>query len=707
LGFPACTALRTPLSSRPPDSFSTESILGANVKMSDSNLESSLSDSGEIVMSETEDNREGTIERIEAMLKEAAGLRAELEDVGVAAFKLNGATESHAEKIDTMTKEVDDLVAELTDGGHGSAPSLQSSRSSLFRVDSSSDVKMIVAGGESVEEERIEALTREVAGLKAELEEARCDGAKAAAAGNELLSQLSEVRSAMDAALQDAHHLKLQLKAQSQLSENLQDELDKAKVDLSEVDEKKAKDLEALNKKVSEAQERINENQLLHSQEMESLQKAITERDNRISSLKVELRTVQTKLARVEEESKTVDDADEQIEILVEKAREATEAKEKLEQSQEVLLRENTELLEKINALKGELCDAKLALEEAEAEVVGYQASMGQVKTEMEQMRSKLCSSDVIGMENQRGNSLFSEVDDRRKIVEEKLKKAVEKCETFEAESKKKAKQLARAQRQNAALINKAAAADAATAGAGENSSASGGVTAKHLEELLMRERAKNTTLMQQLSSTGSSSSGSILTSGPGNEDFRLREQIRQTVLAEDMLMEANKTIARLEKSERSLKAENSNMKFELENLKENRAIEREDDDFTSKKPLTSVPINKPVPKTETLTFKKAPPTSVKSKRPLDDDIADLLIGAKVAKSSFVKEKPAKKDEKETEEIAVFGGKKKSARFADSVTTHEYQESDAEKKAKSRVISKGAVDAQAETEKIQNECKQS
>ena len=83
------------------------------------------------------------------------------------------------------------------------------------------------------------------------------------------------------------------------------------------------------------------------------------------------------------------------------------------------------------------------------------------------------------------------------------------------------------------------------------------GATARHLEELLMRERAKNTTLMQQMNQSQSAGGQSSL-----------EAQIKQTVLAEDMLMEANKSVARLEKSETALKAENARLKFELDGLK-------------------------------------------------------------------------------------------------------------------------------------------
>ena len=54
-----------------------------------------------------------------------------------------------------------------------------------------------------------------------------------------------------------------------------------------------------------------------------------------------------------------------------------------------------------------------------------------------------------------RGNSLFSEVDDRRKVVEDKLKRQNDKMEEMRALSENKSKQLAKAQMQNLALLKK------------------------------------------------------------------------------------------------------------------------------------------------------------------------------------------------------------------------------------------------------------
>ena len=48
----------------------------------------------------------------------------------------------------------------------------------------------------------------------------------------------------------------------------------------------------------------------------------------------------------------------------------------------------------------------------------------------------------------------------------------------------------------------------------------------------------------------------------------------------------------------------------------------------------------------------------------------------------------------------------KKARFAESVVTHEYVETESDVKAKTKTVSR-AANAQEEVEKVENECKQS
>ena len=95
------------------------------------------------------------------------------------------------------------------------------------------------------------------------------------------------------------------------------------------------------------------------------------------------------------------------------------------------------------------------------------------------------------------------------------------------------------------------------------------------------------------------------------------------------------------------------------------------------------------VPNAETLNFNR--------KKEMDEISSLILSSAKNsdATNGFVKEKGTAKSEKR----ARFGE-------TEDIITHEYVETEAEKKAKSRIVSK-TLNAQEETEKVENECKQS
>ena len=95
-------------------------------------------------------------------------------------------------------------------------------------------------------------------------------------------------------------------------------------------------------------------------------------------------------------------------------------------------------------------------------------------------------------------------------------------------------------------------------------------------------------------------------------------------------------------------------------------------------------------PKSEVLTFKKKKIEKVLSVLSMDVD--------SVSKSDL------ERVEKKTEKLGEKQGKK--ARFAESVVTHEYVETESDVKAKTKTVSR-AANAQEEVEKVENECKQS
>jgi len=510
-----------------------------------------------------------------------------------------------------------------------------------------------------------------------ELERARGDAAAAAEAGQQLLKTLAEVRQEKEHALQQVHQLRLSLDSKEKTVENLQEEVANLKVDQSKAIQAKDEEILELKRGRSILQDEMSQSVdglVLQLQE-KSLE--AEEGNAALKKLQLELKEAQAKLENQDGcggsvGSSRLRTAEETIEVLTEKLNQVEAEKERLGEAQESLLKDNTDLAERVEGLTTELSAVKMSLEETENELVGYQASMTQVKVEMDQMQSKLQEGDAGCVENRRGNSLFSEVDDRRKIVEDKLRRAMNKMEEAREANEKKSKQLAKAQKQNMALLKKRPMD--MSGGVGGLS----GATLRHMEELLMRERAKNTSLMQQITEVNASGGGSAGKSTGGNKS--LESQIRQTVLAEDMLVEANRTVAKLEKSEANLKTENSRLKYELESLKENKV-----------KPTALGS------KTEALNFKKQP---VKTKQ----EPVSLLSSGETTKGQSSNSSDKVKNSSSGHNIPAVAEKK--ARFAESVVTHEYVESETEVNAKSKNVT-SAINAKQEVEKVENECKQS
>jgi len=507
-----------------------------------------------------------------------------------------------------------------------------------------------------------------------ELERARGDAAAAAEAGQQLLKTLAEVRQEKEHALQQVHQLRLSLDSKEKTVENLQEEVANLKVDQSKAIQAKDEEILELKRGRSILQDEMSQSVdglVLQLQE-KSLE--AEEGNAALKKLQLELKEAQAKLENQDGcggsvGSSRLRTAEETIEVLTEKLNQVEAEKERLGEAQESLLKDNTDLAERVEGLTTELSAVKMSLEETENELVGYQASMTQVKVEMDQMQSKLQEGDAGCVENRRGNSLFSEVDDRRKIVEDKLRRAMDKMEEAREANEKKSKQLAKAQKQNMALLKKRPDLSGGVGGLS-------GATLRHMEELLMRERAKNTSLMQQIQMNAGGTGGK---STAGNTS--LESQIRQTVLAEDMLVEANRTVAKLEKSEANLKSENSRLKYELESLKENKV-----------KP-TSLGS-----KTEALNFKKQP---VKNKQ----QPVSLLSSGETTSNRQTSNSSAKvKNSSSGDNLPAVAEKK--ARFAESVVTHEYVESETEVNAKSKNVT-SAINAKQEVEKVENECKQS
>ena len=200
-------------------------------------------------------------------------------------------------------------------------------------------------------------------------------------------------------------------------------------------------------------------------------------------------------------------------------------------------------------------------MEESEAESIGYQQSLSQIRNDFASMQKELTDTSPSETRNDRGNSLFSEVDDRRQIVEGKLKRFKEQFEAMKLQYDKKAQQLMKVKTQNVALLNRASANDM--------NPDHGQLI--HLQDLLERERNKNkllTNLVENLRCENSSTPNRRQSNNSSNTQDLLQLQIRQNLEADEKLRELTRKLAVTERNESKFKAENYQLRAELGDMK-------------------------------------------------------------------------------------------------------------------------------------------
>ena len=200
------------------------------------------------------------------------------------------------------------------------------------------------------------------------------------------------------------------------------------------------------------------------------------------------------------------------------------------------------------------------SLEESEAESIGYQQSLNQIRNDFASVQKELTDTSPNETRNDRGNSLFSEVDDRRQIVEGRLKRFKEQFEAMKSQYDKKAQQLMKVKTQNVALLNRASANDM--------NPDHGQLI--HLQDLLESERNKNkllTNLVENLRCENSTVNRAQSDDNSNTHDL-LQLQIRQNLEADEKLRELTRTLAVTERNESKFKAENYQLRAELSDLK-------------------------------------------------------------------------------------------------------------------------------------------
>ena len=196
-----------------------------------------------------------------------------------------------------------------------------------------------------------------------------------------------------------------------------------------------------LKDKLSFKTDEVSENDAFFRTEIEEVRSSLTSKKKENENLKNALKEAEDRIEIFQREDKS-----NQIEILEEKLELMANEKEESLRATKELIEENSQLLEKVDQLKLEVFELKSKVEENECEMIGYQQNLNQLKTDMNQMHSELSEAHFNpDAQEKQGNSLFSEVDDRRQIVEAQLVKFKDKFEAIKVHLHQRSQQLAKA----------------------------------------------------------------------------------------------------------------------------------------------------------------------------------------------------------------------------------------------------------------------
>ena len=203
---------------------------------------------------------------------------------------------------------------------------------------------------------------------------------------------------------------------------------------------------------------------------------------------------------------------------------------------------ENDEMSHLSHSLRLEITELKNTLEEKDDELSSYRESMRQANEEIKMLNLEMDDDDPKVDVAPKGNSLFSEVEDRRHIAEDKLKKVQTKLEEFKALHERKALELNKLRMQNVHLMNMTSSSNSAKCDQSH---------VDRLQALLQAEKERNKDLMGRLSNDTTA------------EDFA-KNLMKQSLFDSEMLSELGRQMSTLEKQMTKLKAENFTLKMRL-----------------------------------------------------------------------------------------------------------------------------------------------
>jgi len=232
-----------------------------------------------------------------------------------------------------------------------------------------------------------------------------------------------------------------------------------------------------------------------------------------------------------------VSDLREEVEIFKEKVNCVKEENTRLKS-------ENDEMNHLSHSLRLEITELKTSIEEKEDELASYRESLRQANEEIKIFNLEVDDEEPVVDVAPKGNSLFSEVEDRRHIAEEKLKKVQVKMQEFKALYERQSLKMNKLRMQNVQLMNMSASSNSAK------------YEQSHVDRLyvlLTAEKDKNKDLAARLSNESGD-----------NSEF-VKNLMRQSAADAERLRDFTKDCANLEKQVNKLKSQNLLLQMRLD----------------------------------------------------------------------------------------------------------------------------------------------
>ncbi|TRY61957.1 hypothetical protein TCAL_08263 [Tigriopus californicus] len=426
---------------------------------------------------------------------------------------------------------------------------------------------------------------------EARAREAEANMAQAAEYGRGLLLRVSELEANLEASHQEKHELWLKLEAKIGFERTVLEELEESRdhvksleAKLESCDQLEA-EIEAWRQRLDRqaAKMRFDEDRIrmLEEQLAQSNQAALN------ASLNTSTGTLEGQgplEAALEEELSR---------LRIESVQWLTE-KQALEQDLLASQGQKEEAIRMQNSLKEKVTQLEATLEEKECEITNYTRHLEQARSEIQELQVEMEALTVAEADpNLKGNSLFSEVEDRRHLVENQLASMKSRYEDMKVQLDFKNQQLNKVKMHNIALLN--------MAGHGQDD----GDRVQRLEDMLVAERRKVKLLAERLETVKARPAErpvvdiKVKTEDPDlsvipnhtlsaeykylttmlneararNEELQkqLSQHLRQNLEDGDQMMEMSRKISNLETLVSRFRSESYQLKIKLEEAKSQR----------------------------------------------------------------------------------------------------------------------------------------